>query len=329
MAQEQNEQAMVLRVTNLAPGDARAVYKNTAYDMRNYKRMQMFVHTEELLDDPQGLEDYQLTCFIRLGSDMVNNYYEYEIPLVLTPAGIYSDNDANRAIVWPENNMFDFPFEVLTDAKQKRNAAKRSGTPNVANNIPYSVYDEEKPLNKITVLGNPTLGEVSNIMIGIRNASNEIKSGEIWVNEMRMSEYNEDGGWAAMANAALSLSDIGQFNVAGRIETAGYGSIESNVLDRNMEDMYQLSFSAALEAGRLFPEKAKLQIPLYFSYTNETQSPKYDPLDTDIELQDVLDIYDSKHETDTIKEMAIRLTLRSAMHTRNKTSIHRKSKKIW
>lgn len=323
---EQNEQAMVLRVTNLAPGDARAVYKNTAYDMRNYKRMQMFVHTEELLDDPQGLEDYQLTCFIRLGSDMVNNYYEYEIPLVLTPAGIYSDNDANRYIVWPENNMFDFPFEVLTDAKQKRNAAKRSGTPNVANNIAYSVYDEDKPLNKITVMGNPTLGEVENIMIGIRNASNEIKSGEIWVNEMRMSEYNEEGGWAAMANAALSLSDIGQFNIAGRIETAGYGSIESNVQDRNMEDMYQLSLSAALEAGRLFPEKAKLQIPLYFSYTNETQSPKYDPLDTDIELQDVLDLYDSKHETDSIKE-ASQTVATSRNFTVSNAKVNIKSKK--
>ncbi len=301
---EQNEQALALCVTNLAPGDARAVYKSTSYDMRYYKRLQMFVHAEEMLDDPNGLDDYQLTCFIRLGSDMVNNYYEYEIPLVLTPAGLYSDTDANRLIVWPENNMFDFSLDVLTDAKQKRNAAKRSGTPNVANNIAYSVYDEDKPLNKITVMGNPTLGEVENIMIGIRNTSSEIKSGEIWVNELRMSEYDEEGGWAAMANAALSLSDIGQFNIAGRIETAGYGSIESNVQDRNMEDLYQLSMSGALEAGRLFPEKAKLQIPLYFSYTNETQSPKYDPLDTDVELQDVLDLYDTKQERDSILSMS-------------------------
>ena len=133
-------------------------------------------------------------------------------------------------------------------------------------------------------------------MIGVRNNTNHEVSGEVWVNELRLSQFNEQGGVAAMANAALSVSDIAQLNVAGRLETAGYGSIESNVLDRNMDNMYQLSVSAALEAGRLFPEKAKLQIPLYVSYSNETLSPNYDPLDTDIQLSESLENYETKAE---------------------------------
>lgn len=302
---QQNEQAMVLRVNNLAPGDARAVYKNTGYDMRMYKRLQMFVHAEKMLDDTRDLEDYELTCFIRLGSDMVNNYYEYEIPLRLTEPGTYqNDRTADRQAVWLPDNMFDFPFEVLTDAKLQRNKARRTGEANVSNSIPYSIYDKNNNRNKITVMGNPTLEEVDNIMIGIRNTAAELRSGEVWVNELRLSEFDEEGGWAAMANMALGLSDIGQVNVAGRIETAGYGGIESNILNRRMEDQYQISVSAALEAGRLFPEKAKLQIPLYYAYTNETLSPKYNPLDTDVELHDALDLLDTKAEKDSLKALS-------------------------
>jgi len=109
-----NEQSMVMKVTNLAPNDARAVYKKTSYDMRQYKRLQMFVHAEQLPDDIRNLKDYELTCFIRLGSDMVNNYYEYEIPLKLTPAGVYSgESDVDRETVWMAENMFDFLFRRL------------------------------------------------------------------------------------------------------------------------------------------------------------------------------------------------------------------------
>ena len=301
-----NEQSMVLRVHNLSPKDARAVYKNTTYDMRNYKHFQMFVHAEAMEEAP-NLQNGDLTCFVRLGTDLKNNYYEYEIPLVLTEPGIYNnDNENDRYKVWPKANYFDFPFKVLTDAKTERNKAKRAGNTNVGNTIPYIIYDEAngKPQNRITVMGNPTLQEVECIMIGIRNNGVEMTSGEVWVNEMRLSEFNEQGGVAAMANASLAISDIAQVNVAGQLETAGYGSIESNVLSRNMENNYQLSVSAAMEVGRLFPEKAKLQIPVYVSYSKNTSSPDYNPFDTDVKLKESLDELETKAEQDSLKQIS-------------------------
>ena len=326
----QNEQAMVLKLNYLPVKDARAVYKNVTYDMRQYKRLQMFVHAE-CMPDFEPIQDNDLTCFIRLGSDLKNNYYEYEIPLALTPEGFYNDDSAeDRLKVWLEKNTFDFPLSVFTDAKMARNKAKRAGNTNVGNTIPYVVYDPEKLDNRITVLGNPTLEDVQAIMIGVRNNSNHEVSGEVWVNELRLSQFNEQGGVAAMANAALSVSDIAQVNVAGRLETAGYGSIESNVLDRNMENMYQLSVSAALEAGRLFPEKAKLQIPLYVSYTNETLSPNYDPLDTDIKLSESLETYETKEERDSITEMANKVQEATSFSVTNmKVDIHSKKRNMF
>ncbi|MCQ2346950.1 MAG: cell surface protein SprA [Paludibacteraceae bacterium] len=303
----QNEQAMVLRVQDLSPKDARAVYKNTAYDMRNYKRLQMFVHAEQMRELDDKLADGDLSCFIRIGSDLKYNYYEYEVPLRLTPERLYNnDNPQDRLEVWPEDNMIDFDLSVLTKAKTARNKAKRAGNEGVNNSTPYVIYDTEsgKPQNKITIMGNPTLEEVENILIGVRNTGSHEASGEVWVNELRLNEFNEQGGVAAMANASLAVTDIAQLNVAGKLETAGYGSIESNVLDRNMDNSYQISVSAAMEAGRLFPEQAKLQIPLYVSYSNETLSPDYDPLNTDIKLKESLETFETKEEKDSIKMRA-------------------------
>ena len=328
-----NEQAMVLRVMNLSPHDARAMYKNTGYDMRQYKNLQMFVHAEQMSALDPELRDGDLTCFIRLGSDLRNNYYEYEIPLKLTEPGLYNNNnERDREAVWPTENMFDFPLSVLTNAKVARNKAKRAGNAGVGNTIPYTIYDDEngKPQNRITVLGNPTLEEVSTIMIGVRNNGQHEATGEVWVNELRLSQFNEQGGVAAMANASLSLSDIAQVNVAGRLETAGYGSIESNVLDRNLENFYQVSVSAALEGGRLFPEKAKIQMPLYVSYTNETISPDYDPLDTDIKLSETLDTYDTQEERDSIKQMSNTVHESTSFSVSNmKVNIHSKKRDMF
>jgi cell surface protein SprA len=286
---QQNEQSMVLKVNNLAPKEALAVYKKTFYDMRQYKRLQMFVHAEELVGNITGLQDNELAIFVRLGTDMVNNYYEYEIPLKITPHGIYyASSLADRETVWPHQNMFDFPFSKLTQAKLQRNRAKE-GDSNINNLTVYVMPDPDNPSNSISVLGNPTLSEVNAIMIGIRNVGSSAKSGEIWVNELRMSEFEEDGGWGALANASVGLSDIGSLSFAGRMETAGFGGIESNVMDRRLDNLYQLSFATSLDLGRFLPEKAKLQIPAYFSYSNETLTPKYSPMDGDIILEDALD----------------------------------------
>ncbi|HQO48579.1 MAG TPA: cell surface protein SprA, partial [Paludibacteraceae bacterium] len=113
---QENEQSMLIKIKNLSPDDARAVYKNINYDMRQYRRIQMFTHAEKLVDDATDLKDYEMTLFLRMGSDNQSNYYEYEIPLKLTPAGHYNSNDAD--VVWPKENMIDFPLVILTKIKQ-------------------------------------------------------------------------------------------------------------------------------------------------------------------------------------------------------------------
>lgn len=300
----ENEQSLSLRITEMAPGDAAAVYKSSGLDARQYRRLQMFVHAERFIDDLTNLNDNQLSVFMRLGSDYKNNYYEYEIPLKMTAPGEYLDNSTDREAVWPKANMFDFPFEILTNLKLKRNKLKRQSGSNITYHTRYSEQDPYTPLNSMHIIGNPSLSEVKVIMIGVRNNSRDIKSGEIWVNELRLTDFNEDGGWAGNANLNINLSDLGAVNFAGRIETAGFGGLEQGIMERNLDDHYQYNVSTNLELGKLFPEKANITLPMYYTYSEQITSPKYDPLNQDILLKDALNNLETQAEKDSVKKYA-------------------------
>lgn len=297
-----NEQSLSLKVKDLGSQDARAVYKASGVDLRQYKRLQMFTHAEKLTDDFKDLQSGDLYAFIRLGSDYRNNYYEYEIPLTLTPEGEYHANSTtDRQAVWPIANMFDFPMSVLTDTKTKRNTEKSSSGSNVTFQTPYSLPDPEKPGNNVTVVGSPSLSEVKTIMIGVRNKTNESKSAEVWFNELRVTGFNEDGGWAFTGNANLTISDIASINLSGLKQTAGFGSVEQSVSQRLTEDYQQVNVAANVELGRLVPEKVKLKAPLFYSYSEQKITPKYNPLDQDLLLRNVLDNLRSQAEKDSLE----------------------------
>jgi cell surface protein SprA len=301
---QQNEQSMSLLISDLSQGDARAIYKSTGLDTRQYRRLQMFTHAEKILDRPTNLQDNDLSVFIRLGSDYKNNYYEYEVPLKLTPQGRYIQTTESRKIVWPESNMIDFPFELLTNLKVERNKEKRKAGSVVTYYTPFSVFDPEKPMNKVTVVGNPTISDIRVVMIGVRNNSRATQSAEIWVNELRLTDFNEDGGWAGNANLYVGLSDLGSVSFSGRKETAGFGSLDQGIMDRNIDDIYQYNVSSQINLGRFFPEKAKVSLPFYYSYTEDVISPKYNPLDQDVLLKDALDAMDTQAERDSLNQIA-------------------------
>ena len=304
---ESNEQALNMVVTNLGTGESKAVYKNTTLDMRQYRRLQMFVHANTMLENTTNLADNQLAVFIRLGSDYKSNYYEYEIPLKITPQGYYDKYSTNdKQVVWPEDNMLDIPLDIFTNLKKERNRAKSEGA--ASYNQVYSFYDPDKPANKVSIMGNPSLGEVKTMIIGVRNLSGDPKSGEVWVNELRLREYNNEGGWAAQGNLNLRLSDFGTIDVMGKYMSEGFGGLEEGVLQRSSDNYKTYSVTTSFELGKFFPDKAKVSAPLYYSVTKEETSPKYNPLDTDMKLDDALEAITDKHERDSIESIAVTRT---------------------
>jgi cell surface protein SprA len=325
--QQLNEQAMSLTVLNLADGDARAVYKNVNLDMRKYNSLKMFIHAESVPNYPE-LKDKELSVFVRLGTDYKNNYYEYEIPVSLTPAGHYDGSSeleaTDRYLVWPESNNLSIPLELLQNVKQIRNDYLRDGNTNISLTTIYSQQDGER---KVSVMGNPNLANVQTIMIGIRNPKKRTqngpddgldKSGEIWVNELRLSDFDEKGGWAANARITAKLADFGTISLAGATSKPGFGAINQKIGELQKEEIYRYDFSANFELGKFFPEKANVRIPLYLAISENFSNPEYNPLDPDIPFKVALtDPKLTKEYKDSMKHIGQDYTKRKSINLNN------------
>lgn len=289
-----NEQALALNVCGLKDGDARAGFKIMDIDLRRYKKLKMFVHAEQK-NAQTPLNDGDLTVFIRLGTDFNDNYYEYEVPLKVTPPGFYNkDIENDQLIVWPESNNIDLKFSKLTDAKLKRNQLLSDPQSGVS---VIKVYEEADANNKVKVKGNPNLAEVRVFMIGIRNNKQSPlrpsddgleKCAEIWVNELRMTDFDNEGGWAAQARMTAQIADLGNITLAGNYSTPGFGSVQQKLNERQMETRKSYDLSTGVELGKFIPEKVGISVPMYFTQTEGKITPKYNPLDPDIELNQLL-----------------------------------------
>lgn len=301
-----NEQSMSLKVTDLNAGDARGVYRNTQLDLRNYKRLQMWTHAEALIDNTTDLHSGEIALFIRLGSDVKNNYYEYEVPLTLTPPGRYNGYiSSERESVWPLNNFFNINLQSLVDLKKQRNTAKRNEESGVGFGILYTGRDPDNERNRMAVIGNPSLSDIRVVLIGVRNNTHSTKAGTVWVNELKVTDFNEEGGWAAKANATLNISDIATLNFGAHVETAGFGGVDQSLNERRLDDYQQYNFAVQGDIGRLLPESVKLRAPVYYSISKEKTSPKYNPLDQDVLLKDALDDCITSQERDSINDFAV------------------------
>lgn len=280
----QNEQALQLRATNLKDGDSRAVYKNLEQDMRMFKHIKMFVHGEKLGTNP--LHDGDMTVFIRLGTDYNNNYYEYEIPLQLTAPGYYDPNNENdKALVWPSANEINIAFDELTSAKETRNSV--TGKDLALTQKPYSVASGN---NTITIVGNPNLGGVKSIMIGIRNPKDDgalAHSVEVWVNELRLTDFNNKGGWATTGRVQAKLADLGQVSFAGTYSKPFFGSVEKKINERSKETTLNWDFTSQFQIGKFFPAKWKVSLPVYYSYGETRVKPMFNPYEPDVALDNL------------------------------------------
>ena len=268
-----NEQALVLRTCGLQDGYARAAYKNMEMDVRSFKKIKMFVHAEKIGDNP--LQDDDMQVFVRVGTDFSSNYYEYILPLKLTTPGFYDPNNENdRYSVWPESNEVVIDFEQITSLKLKRPIG--------------SITTVEQTIEggkKIRLVGNPSISNVRTIMVGIRNPKDlqgETKCVEVWINELRLTDFIQSSGWAANGRVTAKLADFGQVALSGAYMTPFFGSIEKKVSERSRETNFQYDASTSLQLGKFFPETWKLNLPFYINRAEIISTPQYDPSNPDV-----------------------------------------------
>jgi cell surface protein SprA len=279
----QNEQSLSLQVRNLLSGDARGVFKTFNNDLRRYKRLRMFIHAEELTPQDPGytpLTDNYLMAVVRIGQDFLNNYYEIKIPLHITrPSGPNIPVDS----IWPEVNNLDFFLQELIDLKNRRNQQPGAS--------PIQYYSETIDGREYGIFGNPNLGEVRGIFVGVENPlrpDGPNQGVEMWVNELRMSNIDDRPGYAATARVDMNLSDLGTLSVAAAHTSTNFGSIGQRIGERSTEATTQFDASLQLDAGKFLPKSLGLSVPVYASTSRTTRTPEFDPYDLDVRFSDKL-----------------------------------------
>ncbi len=331
-----NEQAISVKACGLQDGDARALFKNLNLDLRNYKTLKMYIHAEEA--SPSAVNG-DITSFLRIGSDYNSNYYQYEVPLTLTPPGTYkNDIEADRLKVWPEENNIDLDLDAFIKLKQERNL---KGVPLT---VPYSTIDSKGHI--LTIVGNPDLGMSATVMLGVKNPAQNApfnprdveddgtaKCVEVWFNELRTNGLAENGGTATLANVALKMADLANINVSTRYHSIGFGQLEQRVDQRYRDEYVDYDVAGNVEVGKFFPKKAGIRIPFYGTYAQKFSTPQYDPYMLDVKSKDNIASIKEYYGADSAalykKQIQSIETRRGYNFTNVRIVPESKSKKVW
>ncbi|WP_035669833.1 cell surface protein SprA [Flavobacterium sp. 83] len=320
----QNEQSLSLRVSGngLEPEDSRAVFKNVSIDMRQFKKLKMFLHAESLPNEI-ALRDNQMVGFIRFGNDFTQNFYQIEIPLKVTVPSSSSTSDCSALsaeTVWPEDNEIDLSLALLTQLKIQAMSIDKSTLP--LDGIYYQYEDDlDKSLanksNKLRlgIKGNPNFGQARTLMVGVKsNETHQDIKGEVWFNELRLADMDNKGGMAAVLNVDSNFADFATVSATGKKSTIGFGALEQGPNERSREDTKQYNIVTNVNLGKLLPPKWGVNLPFNYAIGEEMITPEYDPFNQDIKLKQLLNNTSDKAERDNIQSRATDYTKRQSIN---------------
>ena len=99
------------------------------------------------------------------------------------------------------------------------------------------------------------------------------------------------------------MSDLATINAAGSYTSVGWGSIEQSAADRSLTEDWQYTVSGQTDLGKWLPAQVKLTAPFYYSRSKSTTTPKYDPYNEDLLVEETLDSYSTEREKDSIRDL--------------------------
>ncbi|MBT8244985.1 MAG: cell surface protein SprA [Winogradskyella sp.] len=325
----QNEQSLVLEACDLVDTDSQGVFKNVNLDMRQYKKLRMFLHAQP--QENQSLEDDELVAFIRLGNDFTENFYQVEIPL--KNSELITDAVSLERTIWPEDNEINIPLEFLQEIKSRgiSNQTLANENPTYYDVIdgelsetPALEFPEDEDGNgtfgientRVAIKGNPNFGNVRVLMVGLKHSGKNRTSacGEVWFNELRMSDLENEGGWAAIMAMDTNLADFATISASGNRSTVGFGGIEQSPNERSREDVIGYDVITNVKLGQLLPKKWGINLPLSYSQAEETIKPQFDAFYNDLTLESRINAAESSAEAEEIERQSETYTKRRSIN---------------
>ncbi|HDQ00690.1 MAG TPA: cell surface protein SprA [bacterium] len=260
---EAKEQSLILRIRDLEPG-ASGILRKTFFQAENYinyDKMKMFIHGGDAYGSGFSKDKTSIELFLRFGSDD-NNYYEYRAPVFEG---------------WEGNNM-----EIeLNDM-----AMLKLTQPDSVTGLREKIFEDGR---RFRVKGEPSLTNIRQLILGVKNITlpdssghpayaNTLVSafsGEVWVNELRLSDVKKDKGMAFRARVSFQAADLFSLNAEINRKDADFHNVNQRFGGGNNEWSQNLSGNLALQ--KLLPRSWGLSIPVNFNYSERKSTPKYLP----------------------------------------------------
>lgn len=279
------EQAQVLRVNGLRLGEV-AVAQKTFYqplNFVNYNLLRMFINGQDPLGQhfTAAVDTSAVEFFIRFGADE-KNFYEFRTRVF--PG-------------WDERNELDVALADLSDLKrlvveagadtaELARIKREQGVEQVRDVFPVSGYfrralpSANRAQQEIRVRGNPSFTNVRILVAGVRNLGvdgnkSDAFTGEIWMDELRVSEIQKDKGIAMRASANLKLADLANVNVDIEKLDADFHNVSTRF--GTGDNSARMSLSGNLTLDKLLPQSLGLSIPVSVSYSSSEATPKRFP----------------------------------------------------
>ncbi|MDR9416021.1 MAG: cell surface protein SprA [Gracilimonas sp.] len=315
----ENEQSIVVGVEDLGPGKVemiKRVYPG-GLNLLNYSNMRMFVHGEGYYNESKtdkGRRDAELV--IRMGTDLNTNYYEYRQPV--TPSdpnfnySTYSPSggdgqlalDAEQVWLYDENSM-NIVLAAFNELKQIR---EQRGVADINQRFELPLSAEENDAVEgavIAIKGNPSLGRIGEIGMGIQNPYDPSDPGspgspnlnaEFWLNELRLSGFDNEKGWKANAKASFKMADFATINTNFTRTTTGYGGLDSRLGNRSVSDEFGYDLNSTVNLHKLVPDRYGWNFPVSVSTRRNASTPKFLPNQGDIRTNDFINATNNNDE---------------------------------
>jgi len=273
------EQSLVMEFTDLPPDYRGAAMKtlvqlsgDRAKSYLTYRRMKMFVYGE---DSPWiGENETQVNFFLRFGFG--DAYYELNQP-------VYQGWDETK-----DRNAINLDLNWLARLKIQNadNVIKFRETDSVSfkdNLIEYWWTDENgnKTGKYLRIVGKPALSRIQYFLVGVHNTGNEPVTGEIWLDELRLSGVKKDKGVAMRIQSRFNLADIAQTNFVYNRQGADFHVLQQRLGKNSTQE--KININTTLQFHKLLPKSWGLSIPMNAAFNRSIRRPKYYP-DSDIPL---------------------------------------------
>ena len=259
---EFNERSLSIAFENVLPGDRAEVYNRFPQQPRDF-----LSYREARLWAVAARGDFGIQVpawfFVKIGTDDRNFYlFRTRLDPVGTPGTAREDDWLPEVVI-----RFEEWLELRREAEIRFFAERR-----MAGDPPLVLWSADST-HAIVMQDRgraPNLASVREMSMGVMNETGRPLSGEVWVDELRLSRGIRDRGLVSAVDAEVRGGDFLHSRASFRSRDGYFRQLRATP---SFHDDRTLDMQTTLQLGRFTPAAWGMEVPLSINYEREDRSP--------------------------------------------------------